>query len=109
MWRRTLFLSVVFVWQAALAPAQPAVVSDFPFHESTVVFTLGRDGGGALVNALRTQPARASALQILLQHGYVDDALSVLSRIVTEDGAELLPGFPGRDSNVGLVDRSATA
>jgi tetratricopeptide (TPR) repeat protein len=93
MWRRTVVVSVVLVGHAVLARAQPAIVSDFPFHESTVVFSLDRDGGGALVNALRTQPARASALQILLKHGYVDDSLTVLSRIVAEDGPELLPGF----------------
>ena len=93
MWRRPVVLSVVLAGHAALARAQPTVVSDFPFHDRTVIFTLGRDGGGALVNALRTQPARASALQVLLHHRSVDESLTVLSRIVAEDGPELLPAL----------------
>jgi hypothetical protein len=93
MWRRSVFVAVLLAWSATLARAQPAVVSDFPFHDRTVIFTLGRDGGGALVEALRTQPPRAAALQVLLQHRYVDESLTVLSRIVAEDGPELLPGL----------------
>ena len=52
MWRRSVFVSLVLAWSATLARAQPAVVSDFPFHDRTVISTLGRDGGGAPVEAL---------------------------------------------------------
>jgi tetratricopeptide (TPR) repeat protein len=62
------------------------------------VITLDRDGGRALVDALRHQPPRAAALEVLLRHGYIAESLRVLSRIVDADGPELLPGLKAANS-----------
>src|SRR5262245_41791464 len=87
------------VWQAALASAQPSLASDFPPLDYTIVITLDRDGGRALVDALQHQAPRASALEALLRHGYIDESLSVLSRIVDADGPELLSGLKAANSS----------
>jgi tetratricopeptide (TPR) repeat protein len=91
--RRTLYVSAFLTWHAALAWAQPQTVSDFPPQDHSTVITLERDGLRALADALRTQPARASAVEVLLRHGYIDESLAVLSRIVAADGPELLPAL----------------
>jgi hypothetical protein len=89
----------VFVaWHAAPASAQPPIVSDFPPLDHSIVITLDRDGGRALVDALQHQPPRASALEVLLRHGYIDESLRVLSRIVVADGPELLAGLKAANS-----------
>ena len=55
MWRRSVLVSVVLAWSAPLARAQPAVVSDFPFHDRTertkasVPVTIGHQGGTVLL------------------------------------------------------------
>jgi len=79
--------------QGALAWAQAQAVSDFPYHDYSIVTTLERDGGRTLAEALRTRSPRASVLAVLLRNGYIDESLAVLSRIVAADGPELLPGL----------------
>jgi tetratricopeptide (TPR) repeat protein len=91
--RRTLYLFVFLTCHAALAWAQPQIISDFPPQDHSTVITLERDGLRGLADALRTQPARASALEVLLRQGYIDESLTVLSRIVAADGPELLHGL----------------
>ena len=93
MLRRTLCLSLFVACHTALASAQSAIVSDFPPQDHVIVITLERDGGRALAEALRTRPPRASALSVLLRQRYVDESLTVLSRIVAADGPELLAGL----------------
>jgi tetratricopeptide (TPR) repeat protein len=92
VWRRTVYLSVFLTCHAAVARAQTAV-SDFPRHDDAIATTLERDGGRALAEALRTRPPRASALAVLLRQRYIDESLTVLSRIVAANGPELLPGL----------------
>jgi hypothetical protein len=96
--RRTLCLAAFVAWHVAPVFAQPLVVSDFPPADHSIVITLDRDGGRALVDALQHQPPRASALEVLLRHGYIDEALKVLSRIVDADDPELLPGLQAANS-----------
>jgi hypothetical protein len=98
VFRRTVCLSMFVVWHAALASAQPSVKSDFPPLDYTIVITLDRDGGRALVDALQHQAPRASALEVLLRHGYIHESLRVLSRIVDADGPELLSGLKAANS-----------
>lgn len=93
MSRVTSYLLLFFTWSSAIASAQPRIVSDFPPPDHAVVITLGRDGGHALADALRSGPAQASALAVLVRDGYIDESLTVLSRIVAADGPELLPGL----------------
>jgi len=83
---------VFIAWHAVPASAQPPVVSDFPPLDNTIVIALDRDGGRALVDALHHQPPRAAALEVLLRHGYIDESLKVLSRIVDTDGPSSCPG-----------------
>jgi tetratricopeptide (TPR) repeat protein len=90
---RAISVGVFLAFFASWAAAQPAPVSDFPPHDHSTVFQLDRDGGRALVDALRTKPARASALVTLLHHKYLDESLTVLARIVNANGADLVPAL----------------
>ena len=93
MLRKTLWLSLFVVWHASSVSAQPPIVSDFPPLDYTIVITLDRDGGRALVDAPQHRPLRASALEVLLRQRYIDESLTLLSRIVAADGPELLPSL----------------
>ena len=59
MLRRTLCLAAFVAWHVAPVSAQPLVVSDFPPADHSIVITLDRDGGRALVDALQHQAPRA--------------------------------------------------
>lgn len=93
MFRDAAHLCLFSTFLAASAWAQPPIASDFPPQDYAIVMAPGRDGGRALTAALRTRPVRASALDVLLQHRFVDESLAVLSEIVTADDSELLPAL----------------
>jgi tetratricopeptide (TPR) repeat protein len=96
--RGILCISLFVAWHAALTSAQPTFVSDFPPLDHSIVITLDRDGGRTLVDALQHLPPRASALEVLLRHGYINESLKVFSRIVDADGPELLDGLKAANS-----------
>jgi len=93
VFRPTMALLVLLSCSAASAQAQVQEPSDFPLHDATIVASLERDGSRALVDALRSASPRASTLSVLLPHGYIDESLAALSRIVAANSPELLPAL----------------